>query len=243
MSHSKDNLAFLWSKVQRYLWIFKIVPFVKMVAVCNNLSFEKINQDSDIDFFVICKSGKLYTVRFFLLLFFKIFGLKVSQKSKSGKFCLSFLVDETFMNLDPLVEKNDYYFAFWFSKLKVVYKNDDTVLANFKTENLNWFSRFSENNFEMDLTKVKGNDFSFLKIFSVTFVIFDLFFNNILTSLQLKKARKSTALSNFKKPSIIFENNLVKIHENDRRDFYNKKWFSLEDSDNLGLDQYTLVLD
>ena len=59
----------LWNKVNRWLFLIRMVPFLKLVCVSNNMSFGVVDGQSDIDLFVVAKKGRLYTARFFLNLF------------------------------------------------------------------------------------------------------------------------------------------------------------------------------
>lgn len=74
------------------------VPFVKLAAVCNTLSFGAAEEKSDIDFFIIVKKGRIWTVRFFVTAILSFFGLRRHGQKIKNRICLSFyLADE---NLD-----------------------------------------------------------------------------------------------------------------------------------------------
>src|SRR3989339_357429 len=53
----------LWKKIYQWSWIFKITPFLKMVAVCNTLSFNNPDKESDIDLFIVTERSHLFTAR------------------------------------------------------------------------------------------------------------------------------------------------------------------------------------
>ena len=107
----------LWNKVNRWLFLIRMVPFLKLVCVSNNMSFGVVDGQSDIDLFVVAKKGRLYTARFFLNLFLKIFGLRVSRGKTFGRFCLSFMVDEDNVDLADFRIDDDVYLYFWAKRL------------------------------------------------------------------------------------------------------------------------------
>ena len=59
----------IWNdkKIVRARWaakILNVVPFIKLIAVCNTLSFGAASQESDVDFFIVAKAGRLWLARF-----------------------------------------------------------------------------------------------------------------------------------------------------------------------------------
>ena len=53
--------------------LYRFIPFIRMMAVCNSLAISNAKEDSDIDFFIITKKNKIWLARFFSVLFIKIF--------------------------------------------------------------------------------------------------------------------------------------------------------------------------
>lgn len=124
----------LWKRVSKFKWVFAFVPFLRMVAVCNSLSFGIVDEKSDIDLFVVAKKGRLFTVRFFLTLVLSLLGVRRHGKSVSGRFCLSFFVDESALGFSEIAIKKDLYLAYWVKKIVPVYGSRD-VFLRFKESN------------------------------------------------------------------------------------------------------------
>jgi len=61
----------LKEKVRKYFWLYRCVPFVRGVAVCNYLSLGAVDEDSDIDLLVITAPGRIFLARVFLTIWMK----------------------------------------------------------------------------------------------------------------------------------------------------------------------------
>src|SRR3989338_8633583 len=134
----------LWNRVDRFVWWLRFVPFLRMVAVCNNLSFSKgtseklpsaastaslpcrrigntavastpcflaygsfsgvpkVDDDSDIDLFIVARAGRLFIVRSFSILILHVLGVRLHGKKIKGRFCLSFFIDDTALDLSKI---------------------------------------------------------------------------------------------------------------------------------------------
>lgn len=117
----------LWRKVYRWKFLFKFVPFLRKVYVCNSLSFGLVDEKSDIDLFVVTKNSRLFTARAVLTFILQVFGLRRHGGKVAGRFCLSFFVDESMEDLRGLYVKDDIYGHFWKEKLKLVYERDGSI--------------------------------------------------------------------------------------------------------------------
>ncbi|MBT3865149.1 hypothetical protein HOE67_01235 [Candidatus Peregrinibacteria bacterium] len=123
----------LWRKVERWRFLFEKMPFVRLVCVGNSLAFETSDKDSDIDLFIVTAKGRLYTARFFVNLILKIFGLRVNGKKLAGRFCLSFMIDESDLDVWRFAIEDDIYLYFWLNKLVPVMAKG--VLGKFEKAN------------------------------------------------------------------------------------------------------------
>ena len=43
---------------------FQIVPYIKMIAICDSVARGDAKEKSDIDLFIIAKAGHIFTVRY-----------------------------------------------------------------------------------------------------------------------------------------------------------------------------------
>jgi hypothetical protein len=111
-----------WKRTRFFLPFIQFVPFIKMVGVCNTLAFNNANRDSDIDLFIVAKTGRLFFVRFFTLILFGLLGVRRHGNKIAGRFCLSFYADESALNLEKIQEgENDIYLPYWIMTMKPLY--------------------------------------------------------------------------------------------------------------------------
>ena len=146
--HWTFNKSFSWHKKTPYMeeyasyinkfWrLYKSLPFIQSLYICNSLSFNAIKKDSDIDLFIITKKNKLWRARAFSVLFFVIFWLKRSLTKKSKKFCLSFYITEDAQNLYSItLPKTDIYFSYWLAHLVPLYQEQACVAWNCGESNI-----------------------------------------------------------------------------------------------------------
>jgi len=91
-----------WRKALRWGRVVAAMPYVRLVAVCNNLSYDNATQGSDLDIFIVTASGRIWTARFFVSLFLKLFGLRPHSGKTRDQLCASFFVSEDHLNLQSI---------------------------------------------------------------------------------------------------------------------------------------------
>jgi hypothetical protein len=112
--------------INKYGWLYRSLPFVKEIYICNSISFNAVKKDSDIDLFIITKKRAIWRARFFSTLFFFVTGLKRSYKKKDKKFCLSFYITEDHKSLyNIMLPKTDIYLTYWLAHLIPLYSEGD----------------------------------------------------------------------------------------------------------------------
>lgn len=221
---STDFNDLAWQKVKKYSWVFRLVPFIKMVAVCNTLAFGSSKAKSDIDFFIITARNRMFSARLILTFLCQILGIRRHGKNISQRFCLSFFVSEEDMKLSPiLLQPLDAYMLFWMRSLKVLFGRD--MLEHFIGEN-SWYKKFfpemTESHFKFSrekswLTPVQ----KFLeKILSGRL---GNFIERKLENWQIKRASdKKSHLPNAS--GTVISHSMLKFHDNDRREEFLDKW-------------------
>lgn len=116
---TKEYLNYI-NKLSR---LFKSLPFIKTIYLCNSITFNSIHEHSDIDVFIITEDKALRRARFWSVLIFRILWLKRSATHKRQKFCLSFYVTESHQNLYNIsLPQTDIYLAYWIAHLVPIYE-------------------------------------------------------------------------------------------------------------------------
>lgn len=205
----------LWGKVESYVPYLRWVPFLRMVAVCNNLAFGKVDQKSDIDLFIVARRGWLFTVRILVTLILQVLGVRRHGSKVAGRFCLSFFVDDSYLDLSKIAIENDIYLAYWVASLKPVV--DDGVSGQFWRENKWVEGYFEKGELSRDVGRVLAQPKNGLRF------LFPKFIESFLRNWQLKRARKKAAKASGE-ADLIVQEHILKFHNIDRRKYYREKW-------------------
>lgn len=116
----------LFAKAARYCKPLRFLPGIRLVAICNSLSMYATDKGSDIDLFIVTKTGRLWLVRLLVTAYFQLLGVRRHGKKVAERFCLSFFVSEAGMDFAPFALENDPYLAAWLAHLKPIVDIGDT---------------------------------------------------------------------------------------------------------------------
>lgn len=217
----------LWRKADKYCRILQMVPFVKMVAVCNNLAFGKVDENSDIDLFVVAERDKLFTVRAFITFLLEACNVRRHGDKVAGRFCLSFFVDEDHLSLKRIAIENDIYLAFWIKSMVPLIAEGD-IVEGFLQEN-RWAREYFEYGKDLQIRTDKVLPASFFSRIKRRFFKFMLdgglgiLFEDKTREYQLKRAQKKVeALPDHSGTAV--NKHMLKFHNTDRRVEYRDKW-------------------
>lgn len=116
--------------------IFKSIPFVEEIYLCNSITFNALDNNSDIDLFIITKPWKIRTVKFRSMLLFTLKWKKRFRKNIRKKVCLSFFITSDNKNLYPIsLPSMDIYLAYRISHLVLIYSSTSKINNKIFSEN------------------------------------------------------------------------------------------------------------
>jgi len=219
-----------WEKAKTAVNYLKMAPFVKYIAVCNNLAINNAKKESDIDFFIVTEPGHLFTARLFVTWLVHMLGLRRYKDKIKNRICLSFYVTSQALNFKPLLlENNDPYFTFWIDQLVPLY-DAGNFHKKIQKENM-WVKKYLPHAFLSENKKIIKKDSltSLVKqVFETIFLIPNLgpWLNSIIRDGQRKKMeqnKKSVMYQNNNK--VVISDSVLKFHENDRREKYRKIYY------------------
>ena len=115
------------TKINKNWSLYKSLPFVEEIYLCNSITFNALKRDSDIDLFIIAKKWHIRRARLFSAILFKLKWLKRSIRNKKQKFCLSFYITQDNKNLYPImIDKTDIYLSYRLAHLTPLYRQNNT---------------------------------------------------------------------------------------------------------------------
>jgi len=212
-----------YKKAVSIIKFLSLIPYIKMIAVCNTLGYSNSRQQADIDLFIITAKKRVWLARFYSVLFLKFLGLRPKGKKVKDKFCLSFFISEDKLNIKELtMGENDVYFQFWLTQLVPIY-NTDNMYEKFLEAN-NWLKSFLPNCIGFDPAqrrKVKNRFKLCKKVWAYTTFNIDEKAARLIQLLILPKKLKE--LVN-KDTRVILNDQVLKFHDNDRREIYRDLW-------------------
>jgi len=208
-------------QIRKHQKIFKSLPWVKSIYLCNSITFNKLNNWSDIDLFIIAKEWFLRRARLASVIIFFVLWLKRSKTKISKKYCLSFYITEKNKNLYPISLPNtDIYLAYRLAHLVPLYQekkesktiyNDNhrllSILPNLSKDNhmINiWINTFEWN------TKIKSKIEKYLNW--TIWNIVEYMIKTLRIPILIYKTKKLKETWKY----IIFNDNMLKFY-NDKR--------------------------
>jgi len=211
-----------YKKAKRIIWILSKFPFVYGVAVCNDLGYSNSAKNGDIDLFIITKKNRVWTVRFLIVSFLKIFRLRPGETHLNA-ICPSFFVDEDHLNLRNFSAINppedDIHFAYWINQMTPVF-GTEPLWERFYKEN-DWTAD-SLPNCRLFLTSpVRKIKISFIQKFG-EIILFKFLADFVENFLRLKFLPEKIKEGMNRDNGVVIKEGILKLHTNDRRREYFK---------------------
>jgi len=210
-------------------WL-RAVPFVQLAAVCNNVGYGNGSKESDIDFFIITKSGRLWLTRLLVTLLIQILGRRRHGKKIINRICLSFYTSEDRLNLFDLgLKPADPYLAYWLATLASVYNRQNSY-QNFLSAN-QWLANYLPNFYPVILNEQRqsksnwGLDFLRSSLELCLSGFFGRWLERLAKFFQVGRIRRyAGAAGNQKTTDVVISDEMLKLHTTDRRQYYRQLW-------------------
>jgi len=227
-----------FKRAMRVVRIFKLIPWIKTIAVSNVIGAHNLKDGSDIDLFIIAGKKKIWLTRFFCAALAQIAGLRPEEGNTRDKICLNFYASEEAMDMRPLLLggsssesaaensaqagrkiNSDIYFTYWLANLVPIYEVDG-MYKKFVRENdwmrdclPNWRPPQTERRRCVRGRKAK---FNLLNLFNG--------FENLFKKLQFKLMSDDLKKLMNKDTRVVINDKVLKLHINDRRGEYKKNY-------------------
>lgn len=236
-----ENEQFSWKEknpfLEEYLafinqWehLYKNLPFVKKIYLCNSLTFNALKEESDIDLFIITEERRIWSTKFFCMILFRRYNIKRHGNKKRKQFCLSFFITEKHQNLEWVsLPYWDPYLLYRDKHLTLLYQEENTKKSQ------NYFLFWKDNqNISSEKQEIKiGNSAFYGKwkyktiIEKIGSTFFGSIFEIMVKYLQMIIIQIKYSLNKELNKDVIVSDVMLKFHK-DRREEIKKKILSEE---------------
>lgn len=193
------------------------LPGVRMIGVANTLAFDAARDESDIDLFVVVKNGWLWTFRLLAVGLLKTFGLRPYEGGGRDAICLSFIIDETALDLSPLAIGNDRYLAVWIASLVPIFDRQGTYK---KFWDANTWIRAMLPNAYLRETSVRRRVRQFVRMPAFGRSLIE----EVARRIQSRRFPSEIKSMMNRDTRVVVTDHILKFHTNDRRAEYRDLW-------------------
>jgi len=214
----------LLKKTNKYIKLLRFIPFVRMVAVCNNAALGVPDKKSDIDLFIVAAENRLFTCRLLITFLLQILGVRRHGKRIKHRFCLSFFVTEDCLDLSLIaLSPKDTYLAYWIRSLLPII--DQNIYTKLLEENKNFLSYYFQTEHKNLQYIIPQKKFSKFIQRSAEFILNSSIGNYLENKLKTWQLSRSKAKKeNLEDASgIVISEKMLKFHNVDRRKEINAK--------------------
>ena len=219
-----------FSRARHAVRLISWVPFLRMVAICNTVAMATSNQESDIDFFIVARVGRLWLVRLLTTLVLQIACLRRHGRRIADRICLSFYVVDSALDLsDMRLLHGDIYMTYWPTQLVLLF-DEDNVYGKFVEANQWVRAALPNTNFENVLGDTRmiqqGRVSCFLRRMGehvLQGIIGDMVERGCCFIQRVKMIcapRHARPVEN----AVVISDTMLKFHERDRRQEFHEAW-------------------
>ena len=208
-------------EIERLKWTFQSIPFVEQIFLCNSISFNALDKNSDIDLFITAEPWRIRTVKFRSMILFTLKWAKRFWKKSRKKICLSFFITSDSQNLYPIsLPSLDIYLAYRIAHLVLIYQPDEEVNNSFFESN-KWVKWILPNYQEKQTISLWINPFHWnIKFKNIMETLWDWFLWNIFERIVKHIQKAIIHLKRIRNPvwnkDIIVSDSMLKFHQDIR---------------------------
>lgn len=208
-------------EIKRLKSTFQSIPFVEQIFLCNSISFNALDENSDIDLFIIAEPGRIRTVKFRSMILFTLKWAKRFWKKIRKKICLSFFITSNLQNLYPIsLPTLDIYLAYRIAHLVLIYQPDKEINNSF-FENNKWVKGILPNYQEKQTISLWINPFYWnTKFKNVMETLWNGFLWNIFEWVVKYIQKPIICLKKMRNPvwnkDVIISDTMLKFHQDIR---------------------------
>lgn len=203
-----------YRKAMRAIRWMRLLPTVRMVAVCNSLALSAAEKESDIDLFMVVRPGFLWITRLLTVGLLALTGQRPDGDDHADTICLSFFVSERALDLRRFaLPGGDTYLAYWTASLVPLYDPDD-LMTSLHGQNA-WLHEALPGTKEkrlITLRRVSAPRFRAAFLLPVLRTL-----ESVAKRLQMAKFPPTIAAMMNRDTRVVVTDDILKFHVNDRR--------------------------
>jgi len=213
----------------KFIKIFRCIPFIKMIAVCNTLAYSNSSKEGDIDLFIIAKNNRLWLTRFLVIGLLKLLKVRPTDAQKRDTLDATFFLSDMDLSIEDIKLKTknseDIYLTYWVDQIVPIYDVNDTY-QKFQEAN-QWIKNTLPNaiGYQTNQRRIVNN-----RLFvSLIICFFDYLFNwnfleNLVKKYQLKIMPQVLKEMMNQDTRVVVNDKMLKFHRDDRRQEYQQKF-------------------
>lgn len=217
-----------WKRFLKMSRLFAYLPFIDFALAAGSMALGNVHKDSDFDVIVGCRSGRIFTARFFSVLTFGAFHWrrkKINHRGQAAdKICFNHFITEKSSRLSP---PRNIYWRELYRNLVPIFGRSDLLAAFYKAND--WSggpARFALRSkaggpflSREDQRHFSGTD-SFIKKKAEMLLVggFGDWVERILKNIQVKRVEKNLKFAGFQ-PRIKYDDEELEFHPDTRRIF------------------------
>ncbi len=208
-------------EIKRLKSTFQSIPFVEQIFLCNSISFNALDENSDIDLFIVAEPWRIRTVKFRSMLLFTLKWAKRFWKKSRKKICLSFFITSDSQNLYPIsLPSLDIYLAYRIAHLVLIYQPDEEINNSFFESN-KWVKWILPNYQEKQTISLWIKPFTWnTKFKNIVETLWDWFLWNIFEWIVKHIQKAIIRLKRLRNPvwnkDVIISDTMLKFHQDIR---------------------------
>lgn len=217
-----------FKRIIRVTKLLRLIPFLKMVAVCNTLAYQNPKETSDIDLLVIASSGRIWTVRFGVVFILKLLQLRPGE-AKWDPICPSFFLTEDNLNLEKIqLPQGDPYLQYWITQVYPIF-DPENIGEKFYQANI-WIKTYLPNVIFPRPSKRRRVEDSVITRFIRKIQEFDIkevignFFESGLKKFQMRILPDKLKQMANQDTRVIISDQMLKFHDDDRRAEFSEEY-------------------
>lgn len=133
-----------WKKIIKVAKLLQISPFLEMLGVTGSLSLDNAHEQSDFDFLIVLKPGRLWIGRLFITLILSLLGWRRHGKNTKDRVCLNCYLAAQNLAIETQIKPHDLHSAHEYSRLVPIFEKESGIFSRFQSSN-DWIAGFIAN--------------------------------------------------------------------------------------------------